>query len=113
MTIRMDEAEVIAAAVGTGIFALVAILVAAWLLYLLVRPSRRRKRRELREQRQRAAHREPQDEALSTAEAAQMLRVMERMEERLAVLERLVTDDSDREERILEAGESPELRRIK
>ena len=101
MTIRMDEGEVIAALVGTGIFALAIVVAVIWLLYLLVRPRRRR-----REQREREL-------GLSPSEAEQMLRLMERMEERLEVLERVVSQDGDREERILEAGEDPELRRIK
>lgn len=104
MTIRMDEAEVIAAAMGTGIFALIAFIVGAWLLYRLVRPSRRNKRRE---------HRRAEESGFTPAETEQMLRIMERMEQRLAVLERVVDQDGRREERILETGEDPELRRIK
>ena len=104
MTIRMDEAEVIAAAVGTGLFALLAFIVGAWLLYRLVRPSRRRNRRE---------NRRVQESGFTPEEVEQMLRLMERMEQRLEVLERVVAQDERREERILEAGENPELRRIK
>jgi hypothetical protein len=104
MTIRMDEAEVIAAAVGTGLFALLAFIVGAWLLYRLVRPSRRRTRRE---------NRRVQESGFTPEEVEQMLRLMERMEQRLEVLERVVAQDERREERILEAGEDPELRRIK
>ena len=102
MTISMDEGEVIAALVGSGIFVLAIVITAVWLLYLLVRP--RRRRREEREER---------EAAFSPSEAEQMIRLMARMEERLDVLERVVAQDGGREERILEAGERPELRRIK
>jgi len=101
MTIRMDEGEVIAALVGSGIFVLAIVVAALWLLYLLVRPRRRRRKEREREL------------EMSPSEAEQMLRLMERMEERLDVLERVVSQDGGREERILEAGEGPELRRIK
>jgi flagellar biosynthesis/type III secretory pathway M-ring protein FliF/YscJ len=103
MTIRMDEGEVIAALVGSGIFVLAIVIGAIWLLYLLVRPRRRRRRQE----------REEREAGFSPSEAEQMIRLMERMEERLDVLERVVAQDGSREERILEAGEGPELRRIK
>jgi hypothetical protein len=100
MTISMDEGEVIAALVGSGIFALAIVVGLIWLLYLLVRPRRRRRREE-------------REAAFTPSEAEQMIRLMERMEERLEVLERVVAQDGGREERILEAGEAPELRRIK
>jgi hypothetical protein len=100
MTISMDEGEVIAALVGSGIFALAIVVGMIWLLYLLVRPRRRRRREE-------------RELGLTPSEAEQMIRLMERMEERLEVLERVVAQDGGRGERILEAGEAPELRRIK
>ena len=103
MTIRMDEGEVIAALVGSGIFALAIVITGVWLLYLLVRPRRRRRLEE----------REEREAGFSPSEAEQMIRLMERMEERLDVLERVVAQDGGREERIVEAGGGPELRRIK
>lgn len=99
MTIQMDEADVIAALVGSGVVALVALLFVGWLFYLLVRPRRRR--------------REKKEAAMTAAEVEQMLELIERMEQRLAVVERVVAQDGDRQERILEAGRDPELRRIK
>ena len=103
MTISMDEGEVIAALVGSGLFILAIVVTALWLLYLLVRPRRRRRREE----------RVVREAGFSPSEAEQMIQLMERMEERLDVLERVVAQDGGREERILEAGEGPELRRIK
>ena len=103
MTIRMDEGEVIAAMIGSGIFTLAVIVTIGWLIYPMVRPSRRRRRRE----------RERQPAELTQSEAEQMLRLIERMDQRLEVLERVVALDGEPEERILETGEAPELRRIK
>jgi len=102
MTIRMDEGEVIAAMIGSGIFTLAVIVTIGWLIYLMVRPSRRRRR-----------ERERQPAELTQSEAEQMLRLIERMDQRLEVLERVVALDGEPEERILETGEAPELRRIK
>jgi hypothetical protein len=102
MTIRMDEGEVIAAMIGSGIFTLAVIVTIGWLIYLMVRPSRRRRR-----------ERERQPAELTQSEAEQMLRLIERMDQRLEVLERVVARDGEAEERILETGEAPELRRIK
>ena len=102
MTIRMDEGEVIAAMIGSGIFTLAVIVTIGWLIYLMVRPSRRRRR-----------ERERQPAELTQSEAEQMLRLIERMDQRLEVLERVVARDEEPEERILETGEAPELRRIK
>ena len=81
MTIRMDEAEVIAAVIGSGIFGLAVLVTIGWLIYLLVRPSRRRRRRER------------QAAELTESDAEQMLRLMERMDQRLEVLERVVARD--------------------
>jgi hypothetical protein len=99
MTIRMDEAEVIAALVGSGIFTLALIVGFVWLLYLLVRPRRRRRERKAAE--------------VTPSEAEEMIELIARMEQRLEVLERLVVQDDRPQDRVLEAGDSPELRRTK
>ena len=102
MTIRMNEQEVIEiveALAWTG--SIVAMLIIGLLFYLMVRPPRRR-----REERRREAETE-------TIDAEQVLAVLDRMERRLEVLERAVAVEARDEERLLEAGEGPETRRIK
>ena len=99
MTIRMDEADVIAAAIASGIVAFAAIVLIGWLIYLIVRPSRRdRKRRQ---------------SGFSPAEVQEMIALVERMEQRLEMLERIVAQDAGPTERILQAGETAEPRRLK
>lgn len=100
MTISVDAAEVATAIeVASWVGSLVAMLVIALLVYLMVRPSRRRRER-----------RPPEIDAIP---AEQMLRLMERMEQRLDVLERVVAQDAREQDRFLEAGETPEQRRTK
>jgi flagellar biosynthesis/type III secretory pathway M-ring protein FliF/YscJ len=100
MTIRMDAAEVITAIeVASWVGSILAMLVIGLIVYLMVRPSRRRRERRAQE--------------MDAREAAEMLRIMERMEQRLGVLERMVARDARDRERILEAGEGPEARRTK
>ena len=100
MTVSVDPAEMahaieVAAWVGT----MVAMLVIGLLVYLMVRPSRRRRERRAAE--------------IDAVQAEEMLRLMERMEQRLAVLERVVTQDARQQDRILEAGEARQYRRTK
>ena len=102
MTIRVDAAELATAVeVASWVGSLVAMLVAVLIIYLMVRPSRRRRRE---------AGRAPEDEAI---EMEEMLRLMERMEQRLEVLERVVAHGANDEDRILDAGEGPQIRRVK
>ncbi len=100
MTIRMDAAEVMTAIeVASWVGTLVAMLVIGLLVYLMVRPSRRRRERRAAE--------------IDAVQAEEMLRLMERMEQRLTVLERVVTHDAQQQDRILEAGEARQYRRTK
>ena len=102
MTLQIDGVDVmnvieIASLVG----GIVSMLVIGLVVYLMVRPPRR-SRREARP---------AEPDALDLKE---MLRVLDRMEQRLDVLERAVGDDTGPKERILETGvEGPENRRIK
>ena len=98
MTIRMDAADLITAIeVASLVGTIVAMLVIGLLIYLMVRPSRRRRDRRQVE--------------IDAADARQTLQLIERMERRLEVLERVVAQDAVREEQFLEAGEAPQKRR--
>ena len=99
MTIRMDAAEVMTAIeVASWVGSIVAMLVAGLIVYLMVRPKRRRREA-------------PPAEEFDRAE---MLRLMARMEQRLEVMERAVAARAPDEERILLAGaQGPEMRRRK
>ena len=98
MTISMDAAEVMTAVeVAAWVVSLVAMLIGAWVVYLIVRPSRRRQR----------------GPELDSAGGQEMLRLMDRMERRLQVLERVVAEDEGREERMVETGDAPHARRTK
>lgn len=108
MTISIDGTDVgqaieIAGMVGS----VVALIVAAFIIYLMVRPPRRKRRAQ------------SDEEALAMEE---MLRLMDRMEQRLAVLERAVEGEEsarryverEREQQLLDAGdEDPQARRTK
>ena len=97
MTLRIDGTDVGAIIEGAAwAGSIVAILIVALLIYLVVRPPRRR------------AEARPEPEATDVEE---MLALMERMERRLEVLERSVGNEPRREEQRLEAGEVPEHRR--
>ena len=100
MTIRMDAEEVMTAIeVASWVGSMVAMLVIVLLVYLMVRPSRRRRER-----------RPPE---IDTIQAEEMLRLMERMEQRLDVLERVVSQDARDQDRISQVGKAPEYRRTK
>ena len=100
MTISMDAAEVMTAIeVASWVGSIVAMLVAGWIVYLMVRPKRRRDAGPAGE---------------DGFDAAEMLRLMERMENRLDTLERAVAAGTPDEERILLTGaQGPEMRRRK
>ena len=99
MTIRVDPAEVMTAIeVASWVGTIVAMLVAGLIVYLMVRPKSRRRDARLAE-----------DDGF---DAAEMLRLMERMERRLDTLERAVAARTPDEERILLTGaQGPEMRR--
>jgi hypothetical protein len=87
MTISMNGGEItdaieLAVLVGT----IVSMLVVGLLVYLMVRPPR-----HVREARRQVRHAEPAE--LDEVSAAELLRLMERMESRLEVLERAVGHD--------------------
>jgi hypothetical protein len=81
MTIQLDGMDVMALAeAATVVGGIISMLVVGLLIYLLVRPPRhvRQARRE--------------QPAMQESEAEEMLRMMDRMEARLEVLERLVVE---------------------
>lgn len=99
MTLQVHAADVATAVeVASWVASLVAMLVIGLIVYLMVRPSRRARRQRTTEQ-----------DALQV----EMLGLMERMEQRLEVLERAIGDSRD-ERRILEPGaQGAEDRRTK
>ena len=100
MTVSVDAAEMAhAIEVASWVGTMAAMLVIFLLVYLMVRPSRRRRERRAAE--------------IDAVQAEEMLRLMERMEQRLTVLERVVTHDAKDQDRILEAGEARQYRRTK
>jgi len=92
-----DVGQAIEIAIAVG--GVLALLLGALLIYLLVRPPRRRR-----------ATAEPAEEAL---DADEMLALIDRMERRLELLERAVADGGRAEPELLEAGERPETTRRK
>ncbi len=97
MTVQIDGTDVMAIAEGLAwAGTIVAMLIIGLLVYLMVRPPRRRHETRVQE-----------PEAIENEE---LLRLLERMEQRLTVLERAVSDDSD--DRVLERAEGPETRRV-
>jgi hypothetical protein len=97
MTLSIDGTnigEIIEIAVVVG--SIVTMLIVGLLIYLMVRPPRRS--REVRR---------PEPEAI---ESEELLQLLDRMEQRLAVLERAVGDEN--EGKVLERAEGPETRRI-
>jgi hypothetical protein len=101
MTLQVDGTDVMAAIeVAIWVGSIVAMLVIGFIVYLMVRPARRR-----------AEAPPPEDEAL---DARELLRLMDRMERRLEMLERAVGAEARDGDRILEAGDgAPETRRTK
>ena len=82
MTIQMDEASVMAAIeVAAIVGSIVSVLVIGLIVYLLVRPSRR----------QREARRAEPD----AIDVEEMIQLIDRMEQRLEVLERAVETRED------------------
>ena len=102
MTIQVDAADFATAVeVASWVGSLLAMLVMGLIVYLMVRPSRRARRRQ---------QLTTETDALQVEE---MLRLVERMEQRLEVLERAIGDEH-RQERILESGaQGAEDRRVK
>jgi hypothetical protein len=100
MTISVNGNEISEAIhIAMGVGGLVALLIVGLLVYLLVRPPRRR-RVEAR----------PEVDAI---EVEEMLALIDRMERRLEVLERALPAEDRQQKRILETGEGPENRRMK
>ena len=95
MTVSVDAAELVTAIeVASWVATMAAMLVFALVVYLMVRPKRRRR------------------EAEPEFDRAEMLRLMARMEQRLEVMERAVAARTPDEERILLKGaKGPERRR--
>ncbi|MBX3561422.1 MAG: hypothetical protein KF780_06370 [Sphingomonas sp.] len=116
MTFSIDGTDIgqaieLAIVVGT----IVMMAIGAFVVWLMVRPPR-----HVREER-RQRGRKPEAREIDAATAEEMVRLIERMEDRLAVLERAVGDVNETPRRIeprgqelFEAGEkSPETRRVK
>ncbi len=101
MTVSFNGAEFAEAiAVASVVGSIVSFLIVAFVIYLVVRPPRRRRADVERE--------------AETIDAGEMLALMERMERRMEVLERAVGDDTKtRSNRVLETAEAPETRRVK
>jgi hypothetical protein len=98
MTIQMTQADVMAAVEGLAwAGSIAAMLIVGLLIYLMVRPRRPRDA-------------PPQADAL---DADEMLRLIDRMERRLEVLERAVAGEGAGTDRVLEADEGPDMRRSK
>ncbi len=100
MTLRVDAAELVGAIeVATMVCTIAAVLVFGLIVYLMVRPRRQPRNA-----------RPPEDMALDR----DLLRLMERMEQRLEIMERAVAARAPEEDRFLHAGaEGPETRRRK
>ena len=111
MTIRMSEAEVMQAIEGVAwAGSILAILLVALLFYLLVRPPRHVRKRRKAERRGEVRIDREQD----AVEMEDLLRVMDRMEQRLEVLERLVAVEARECDKLLEQdAESVEAGRTK
>ena len=91
---EISEAIEIAMTVG----GLIGLLIVGLLVYLVVRPPRRR-----------AVETRPEPDAVDVEE---MLALIDRMERRLDVLERAVGAEDRQDNKLLEAGEGPETRRM-
>lgn len=105
-----DIGEIVGIAITVA--SIVLMVLGAFLVWLMVRPSKR----------QRLAQQQQRQRPASDSEVVEMMRLIERMEDRLTALERIVDHESDaaprlrqdREDRFLDAGvERPETRRTK
>ena len=100
MTLQIDGTDVMAVIeIAAWVGSIVAMLVVGLIVYLMVRPVRRRPDTRVRE-----------PEALDVEE---MARLLDRMEQRLMVLERAVEVQAGDRNELLETGEGPETRRMK
>ena len=100
MTISMsgnDVTEAIGIAMAVG--GVIALLIVGLLIYLVVRPPRRAR-----------VQARPEPDAVDVEE---MLALIDRMERRLAVLEHALADEAKDGKQLLEAGEGPEIGRMK
>ena len=103
MTVRMTEAEVMQAIEGVAwAGSILAILAVALLFYLLVRPPRHVRRRRKAERRGEV----PVERDQEPIEMEELLRVMDRMEQRLDVLERLVAVEAREPDKQLETTDA-------
>jgi len=101
MTLSVDGVDVMQAIeVAAVVGSIVAMLVIGLIVYLMVRPTRRQPQ-----------VRAPEEDAF---DAEELLRLMDRMEQRLEVLERAVGEETRLQDRQLETDEQrPEMRRKK
>ncbi len=102
MTVSIDGTDIgtileVASIVGT----IVAMLVIGLLVYLMVRPPR-----HVREARRR--ERSPHSEIATE----QIVALLDRMEQRLATLERVVADGDEEQPKVLERAERPDEGRM-
>jgi hypothetical protein len=101
MTVSIDGTDLSTALqVASVVATIIGLLIGGLVLYLLVRPPRKNRRRA-----------RPEAEAL---DPEQVMQVLDRMEQRLEVLERAIGREPDEQRQLLNAGlESPEDRRVK
>jgi hypothetical protein len=84
--------------IALTVISIVGLVIGAFLVWLMVRPPK-----HVRQQRQ-----QPQVRETDALEFEEMVRMLDRMEERLAVLERAIGHD-DEAPRLMRAGEEDEL----
>ena len=100
MTLQIDGVDVMNANEIVALVAgIVVTLVVGFIFYLMVRPVRRRREK-----------RPVEPDALDLEE---MVRLLDRMDQRLEVLERAVGDGTRQEEKLLAGHDGPEDRRTK
>jgi hypothetical protein len=100
MTLRLDGTDIGTALEVAGVVgAIIAMLIAGLVIYLMVRPPRHQ-RREVQE--------------ADPLVAEEMLRLMDRMEQRLEILERAVSDEAKVHKILTKTGpQAPDMRRMK
>ncbi|WP_129791117.1 hypothetical protein [Sphingosinicella sp. CPCC 101087] len=99
MTLQIDGVDVMnAIEIAAWIGSIVAMLVIGLIVWVMVRPPRRERVRPA----------EPDG-----LDAEEMMRLLDRMEQRLEVLERAVAVEAREEDRMLTGGDRPETRRTK